>query len=107
MVPSSMPMRGPPGQGGGGGGGGPRTGTSMRAPMGRGDYGKRAFSLHLSFPRGVLILFVTFINKQREPWSVSLFGQVTILSRRISPILIVSRAYVSRMFSPPSMAAHT
>ncbi|XP_065170004.1 heterogeneous nuclear ribonucleoprotein Q isoform X4 [Atheta coriaria] len=38
MVPSSMPMRGPPGQGGGGGGGGPRTGTSMRAPMGRGDY---------------------------------------------------------------------
>ncbi|XP_065170014.1 heterogeneous nuclear ribonucleoprotein Q isoform X9 [Atheta coriaria] len=39
MVPSSMPMRGPPGQGGGGGGGGPRTGTSMRAPMGRGDYG--------------------------------------------------------------------
>ncbi|CAH0553994.1 unnamed protein product [Brassicogethes aeneus] len=38
MMPGTMPLRGPPGQG-------PRTsGTSMRGPMGRGDYaGKRKF----------------------------------------------------------------
>ncbi|XP_017776048.1 PREDICTED: heterogeneous nuclear ribonucleoprotein R isoform X9 [Nicrophorus vespilloides] len=32
MVPANMPLRGPAGQG-------PRTGTGMRGPMGRGDYG--------------------------------------------------------------------
>lgn len=33
MLPGTMPIRGPPGQG-------PRTGPAMRGPMGRGDYGK-------------------------------------------------------------------
>lgn len=33
MMPGAMPIRGPPGQG-------PRTGTTIRGPMGRGDYGK-------------------------------------------------------------------
>lgn len=42
MMPGTMPLRGPQGQGSSG----PRAGTSMRGgPMGRGDYGKYRYCI--------------------------------------------------------------
>lgn len=64
MVPSSMPMRGPPGQG-------PRTSTGMRGPMGRGDYGKR------------------IINAIRKPNQITCFLISNILVLLVSQVTIL------------------
>lgn len=46
MMPGTMPLRGPQGQGG------PRAGTSMRGgPMGRGDYGKYWLFIFISYQK--------------------------------------------------------
>lgn len=62
MMPGAVPIRGPPGQGGG-----PRQGTTMRGPMGRGDYGKRGPRDCLTFhPRCPPV--VTYLTE--KTWSL-------------------------------------
>lgn len=96
MMPSGMPLRGPPG-----GQSGPRTGTTMRGPMGRGDYGKCGYYSTDSrrYDDKRIIRDVFIYNNNQAKWSlVCLFSQVTIL-KLIQKLNVIKCLYNTKYFA--------